>query len=48
MIANCLILLEAAGSGGRAGRVRARSGDGEGWGRDRAREAPKNDVINGT
>src|SRR5580692_5537948 len=30
----------AAGSWGRAGRARTRSGDGEGWGRDRARVAP--------
>src|SRR5262249_37830461 len=27
----------AAGCGGRAGRARTRSGDGEGWGRDRGR-----------
>jgi hypothetical protein len=38
----------AASPWGRTGRARTRSGDGEGWGRDRAREAPKNDVINGT
>src|SRR5438874_8090120 len=30
----------AAGSGGRAGRAQTRSGDGEGWGRDRVRVAP--------
>jgi hypothetical protein len=30
----------AAGSWGRAGRARTRSGDGEGWGRDRGRVTP--------
>src|SRR5882724_7105962 len=30
----------AAGPGGRAGRAQTRSGDGEGWGRDRARVTP--------